>query len=1393
MRRHKRIFARLISAALALLIASPVIAPVAGAADEGEYAVYDNCKYLASGDNPYATLVGVVNERATTCEIHPDTEAIGAYAFCDCIKLTAVTIPESVVSIGDGAFSNCPRLTEIIVPSGVTSIGNSAFGGCRQLSHVVLPHGLGSLGQRLFYNCSSLESLIIPKSVKSIGVMAFEGCSSLTDVYYGGSQEEWNTVSVADDSAGVLSGVSIHYGQVCGEDLVWFIVNGQLTLAGAGETFDYGASDPAPWYGDRSEIKTVFLPHGVSVIGSYAFADLDALETVVFPSSVVKVGRMAFENCVSLANVSYSGGQDEWDAMEISEGNDALVSAPRYSASSGVCGDELTWTYYPEGAGLMIFGAGDMYEFKSASDAPWYKYRQDIVSVTVSDGATSLSDFAFNGYDALEDVSVPESLERLGASVFYGSSIKYNSFGNAKYLGNENSPYLILAAVDEGASSCQISQATKFISSSSFTDAVRLRSLTIPESVVSIGDSAFGNCPKLSSIYIPENVAHIGAAVFASCNSLTSVEVSPDNATYRSSGNCVIEKATGRLVAGCPASVIPEDGVVTISASAFFGLSKITGIDLPESLTEIGASAFYGCCALESITIPAGVTAIGSGAFTNCTSLKTVSLPDGLTDVESSLFSGCSALESVTVPKSVKSVGRSAFNGCTALKYVYYEGDEAEFEKISVDNSGGSNFPFVNATVYYNSGEDIPEIAWSLDGGVLTVITDGEMPVYPSPSDYPWASAAGDVSSVEIQYGATSIAPHAFSSLVNLASVRLPSGVTSVGEGAFEGCGALEKVYYGGFESARDGIAVGDGNENFESAKWMFATEEYYLDSSEIYSFANSKNNFGSAYNVSDADFTRLCDYVKLIYKDDPARASTVINMLQSYRTMSWKGSCYGMASSAILDKNGQIAFNENFGGVATLGEVEPASDNAAVESALNYYHIAQKIPYVRGGNRAVYNKGRQNWRGGLRELVMRAEEGVPMLFCYGFSGGAHAIVIKGYREGADGSHCVMAYDNRYPSKDTVISIDKNYNTCIVNRREDCSYVEFVSDMSCFDAIDIDGATNDYENFVMPDEHGGASSDKTAEITVSSKGRVVIVNAEGDTLVYDGGAVGGSMDISSVSLILEDSEAPDDFSFTYTVPDSDYFTFTPDDAELTASVLASGFFASSETDGAKKVKISKDDGVTAYGVTAAYTLSVSVNDGACDMISIFGESGDEVGLSPKKDGKVTASGVDTTGCTVNIYSATVNVDVYSLAHGYSAFVVRSLSDTPGDVEIVGSSQEDGVYDVKIGVPEGACEHVWSFASDAGEPTRERCGAEIWACEGCGLLRRDLLPRITGDVAGDANGDFLLNSKDVLVLRRLVAGLCELDEETLARCDVSSDGDVTAADILLIRKIIAGIY
>lgn len=138
------------------------------------------------------------------------TIGIGAFEACD--NLRSVVIPDSVKSIGINAFKGCSALTNLVIGNSVTTIDRGAFNDCDGLVSVTLGGNVTTIGEQAFMYSSNLTSITIPASLTSIGSYAFSG-TALTDVYYEGTEAQWNNISIAAGNA-FLTNANIHYNSV---------------------------------------------------------------------------------------------------------------------------------------------------------------------------------------------------------------------------------------------------------------------------------------------------------------------------------------------------------------------------------------------------------------------------------------------------------------------------------------------------------------------------------------------------------------------------------------------------------------------------------------------------------------------------------------------------------------------------------------------------------------------------------------------------------------------------------------------------------------------------------------------------------------------------------------------------------------------------------------------------------------------------------------------------------------------------------------------------------------------------------------------------------------------------------------------------------------------------
>ena len=700
-------------------------------------------------DQPTKTLyiTGTGPMEAYPSENHVTQAPWSMYA----AEMRAVVIDSGVESVGHRAFEGCSNLQSVVLPSSVTSIGDSAFAYCTSLNSIALPNGLRSIAPYAFFQCTELRDVQIPRSTTAIGQAAF-GQSGLTSVTVPGS--------------------------VMGLDNMTFISCYNLT--------------------------TATLEQGVATVAEQVFNNCSSLQTLYLPASLSSIGDESFIGNPALSDVYFDGTEAEWSGVSVLGNNASLLNAAFHFKDGG----EEGWRYDETTKTLYILGSGPMVDYPTSINRPWYQYREEIQSVVIENGITSIGDSAFCECGSLTSVTIPNSVTSIGDVAFY--------------------------------------------------ECGSLTRVTIPDSVTSIGETAFWKCTALTSVTIPNRVATIGGRAFMECSSLTSITI-PDSVTsigFAAFSNC-----------GSLASVTLPKGIASISESAFADCHSLTSVTIPDSVTLIGNGAFARCDGLTSVTIPASVAGIGDYAFDGCAKLtdvyyggtaaqwetveigirndplrsanihfnggedewrydeatktlyitgsgpmknygdpndrpwsqyteeiQSVIIENGITSIGSTAFYFCTSLTSATIPDSVTSVEQYAFRGDASLKDVYYGGDEAQWEAITL---GNGNDPLRNATIHFNGGEE--GVTWRYDEATKTLYITGSGPMDDydfatgtGASSAPWVAYAGEMQSLVIADGITSIGNYAFYRCTGLTGeLKIPASVTSIGEQAFYGCSGL--------------------------------------------------------------------------------------------------------------------------------------------------------------------------------------------------------------------------------------------------------------------------------------------------------------------------------------------------------------------------------------------------------------------------------------------------------------------------------------------------------------------------------------------------------------------------------------------------------------------------
>ena len=184
----------------------------------------------------------------------------------------------------------------------------------------------------------------------------------------------------------------------------------------------------------------------------------------------------------------------------------SLGASDDSSASSGTCGDNVSWTFHD--GSLSITGTGAMENYEDPDDQPWATFRGDITSIAVGEGVTSIGKYAFCSC-GVASVTLPASLTSIGPSSFrWCTNLKTISLPQGLTNIGDN------AFRSSGLTSVTIPNGVTAIRSETFWTCVGLKTVIIPDSVTSIDFEAFTHCPNIREMYVSNSLITLGENAF---------------------------------------------------------------------------------------------------------------------------------------------------------------------------------------------------------------------------------------------------------------------------------------------------------------------------------------------------------------------------------------------------------------------------------------------------------------------------------------------------------------------------------------------------------------------------------------------------------------------------------------------------------------------------------------------------------------------------------------------------------------------------------------------------------------------------------------------------------------------------------------------------------------
>lgn len=495
----------------------------------------------------------------------------------------------------------------------------------------------------------------------------------------------------------------------------------------------------------------------VTSIGARAFLGATNLTSVTVPNSVLAIGDYAFANCTNLIQAQIGAGVTSigWHSFLSCANLDTLtVDAlnPHFSSADGVLfnRNQTTLVLCPSGK-TGSYAIPDtvttigVFAFFDNLGLTNIMLPRTVTNILTPNGIPGIGSFAFAHSPNLNAITVD------GSNPVFGSE--------AGVLFDKNQVRLIVCP-NQKAGSFVVPDGVGSIAHSAFIYCSNLTSVTIPDSVTSIESGAFVWCTSLTNITIGSGVTNIDSSAFFGCTNLNNISVAALNSNYSTLNGCLLDQTQTQFLLclpGATGSFAIPGSVTDIAARAFNGITGLTNIIIPNSVTNIEGYAFAQCPNLAAVTVTAENPRYSDreGVLFNkdqttlvfCPEAKAGSyvIPDTVTNFEYNAFPSGISLTNVTIGSNVSDVG-SPFIQCGKLNTI----------TVVATNST------------YSSWDGV-----LFDKSRTTLI------------EYPQAK----IGSYTIPDGVTRLEDEAFFVCSNVTSLILPDSVTSIGMALYNSTG----------------------------------------------------------------------------------------------------------------------------------------------------------------------------------------------------------------------------------------------------------------------------------------------------------------------------------------------------------------------------------------------------------------------------------------------------------------------------------------------------------------------------------------------------------------------------------------------------------------------------
>lgn len=736
--------------------------------------------------------------KMSSITISDTVEEIGILAFGHCRSLKSINFPSDITVLGSNAFFECTEIENIVfngsIPqnienatfgnceklqsatwlqyNNIVTLGNKAFYNCYSLNNVVLPESLTTIGDETFFSNRSLSNITIPSGVTSIGTSAFENCSDMTFVNINS-----NNINIGNNAFANCTSLTA------------------VTINSSGVTIGNNV-----FSGCTRLLKLTFTATEPFEISQDEFDNTNNCMLYV-PCQSEQAYKTAWSQYADRISCNDTGVYYRWVLAEgtYCDGYDEYTREKKQSTTNGI-----TWTDTGD------YRLKDLITHYSENCG----YSDDVaLTVTHSDGITRY-------YEACNEQPIPD-VNKLVAN--YSDSTTYTLACNGDSDLSENEVRDFTTSYSS-MTSAVVGNCVTYIGRYAFWGCSSLLTATLPSTIGYIDYAAFEGCNNMIKLtinaeYPPEfypsslysTLPNNGCPIYVPCASVDAykeawsdyadrIRCNDEGLSYRwiDDGTICVNnelffkqkqqiswdneqnwhdtgeiRTTGSTLGECAklyATFESSDPyIINCTSLGSIKQSEVRGTDyeniksitLGGCVTSIDNSTFNRCINMTSIVIPNGVTSIGDSAFRECSSLTSVTIPDSVTSLARRAFIACGSLTSVRIGSGITSWGDAVFTGCTNISEVTI-------------NSGATIIG--NSAFTYTNIYDI-----AIPNTVTSIGSDA-------------FRGCHNLTSINIPDSVTRISVNAFNNCSNVTTVTIGSGITSIGYQAFYNCTSLTSI-----------------------------------------------------------------------------------------------------------------------------------------------------------------------------------------------------------------------------------------------------------------------------------------------------------------------------------------------------------------------------------------------------------------------------------------------------------------------------------------------------------------------------------------------------------------------------------------------------------------------